>query len=64
MSAVVKAATMASGLGLFSAASLFALRTPQQDFSKQAQALEHTAEAQSAPILKPKLYVCHLASSP
>ena len=62
MSAAIKAATVASGLGLFSAAGLYSLRTPKQDFSAQAQALDHTAEApSSAPLPKPKLYVCRLS---
>lgn len=61
MSAAIKAATVASGLGLFSAASLYSLRTPKQEFSRQALAVDHTAEATStaAVLPKPKLYVCH-----
>jgi hypothetical protein len=57
MSAALKIATVASGLTLFSAGALYTLRTPQQDFSKNALALEHTGEKSPIAPLKPKLYV-------
>jgi len=63
MSAAIKLATVASGFTLLSASAMYSMRVPQQDFSKQAQSLDHTAEAVSAPVAKPKLYVCPLSST-
>ncbi|KAK3722526.1 hypothetical protein LTR37_002518 [Vermiconidia calcicola] len=55
MPAALKLATLASGLTLFSASAAYALKTPQQDFSKNALALEHTLDVSSNVLPKPKL---------
>lgn len=58
MSAALKLATLASGLTIFTTGALYSMRTPQQDFSRNALALDHIAETQETAVLpKAKLYV-------
>lgn len=56
MSAAIKIATLASGFTLFSAATFFTIQNPQQDFSKNALAIEHIGESSVRSLLKPKMY--------
>lgn len=59
MSAALKIASVASGLTLFSYSAMHAMRTPSEDFSKKALAMDHTLDENAAApaISKPKLYV-------
>jgi len=51
MSAALKLATLASGLTIFTTGALYSMRTPQQDFSRNALALDHIAETQETAVL-------------
>lgn len=55
MSAIIKFASIASGFGLFGASALYTMRNSHQDFSRDALALEHTGEAVTRGIPKPKV---------
>lgn len=57
MSAALKFASIATGFTFFGASALYSFKSRNQDFSKNALALEHTYETQTGPLGKPKLYV-------
>lgn len=55
MSALLKFASIGSAFSLFGASALYSMRNSSSDFSRNALALEHTGEAQTRGIPKPKV---------
>ncbi|KAF2486734.1 hypothetical protein BDY17DRAFT_321503 [Neohortaea acidophila] len=63
MSALLKFASIGSAFSLFGASALYSMRNSSSDFSRNALALEHTGEAQTRGIPKPKVPSNFLAIS-